>query len=57
MDGVVSPVLHNKVPVKAPAVNSELPQLSTTVMVGEVTEEIIGAAMPLPWALMHPSTV
>ena len=55
--GAVSPVLHSKVPVKAPAVNSELPQLSTTVIVGEVTDEIIGAAIPLAGALIHPFTI
>ena len=55
--GVVSPVLHNKAPVKAPAVKLELPQLSTTVMVGEVTDEIIGATFPLPGELIHPFTI
>jgi hypothetical protein len=55
--GVVSPVLHNKLPVKSPAVNFELPQLSTTVMVGEATDEIIGAAITLPGSLVQPFTV
>lgn len=53
---VVSPVFHIKEPVNEPAVNSELPQLSTTVIVGEVTDEIIGTAIPLPGALIHPLT-
>jgi len=34
IDGVVAPLLHNKDPVKEPAVNTELPQLFTTVTVG-----------------------
>ncbi len=34
IDGVVAPLLHNKDPVKEPAVNTELPQLFTTLTVG-----------------------
>ena len=34
MDVVVAPLLHNKVPVVPLAVNTELPQLLTTVTVG-----------------------
>jgi hypothetical protein len=34
MDEVVAPLLHNNEPVKLDAVNTELPQLSTTVTVG-----------------------
>ncbi len=58
MDGVVvAPVLHNNVPVKPEAVNTELPQLLTTVIIGGVTLEFKGAAIPLPAALAHPLTV
>lgn len=57
MDGVVAPLLHNKVPVNEPAVNTELPQLLVTVTVGVATEEFKGAAIPLPASLLHPFTV
>lgn len=57
MDGVVAPLLHNKEPVKPEAVNTELPQLSVTATVGVATAELIGAAIPLPAALVHPFTV
>ncbi len=57
MDGVVvAPVLHDNDPVIDPAVNSELPQLSTTVTVG-ADGIAFGAAVPLPEALVHPPTV
>ncbi len=53
---VIAPLLHNNVPVKLPAVNIELPQLSCTDTVG--AEGIaIGAEVPLPFALVHPLTV
>ncbi len=57
MDAVVAPVLHNSEPVNPEAVNSELPQLLTTLTVGAATEEFAGAAVPLPAALVHPFTV
>jgi len=36
MDVVVAPLLHNNEPVKLPAVNTELPQLFTTLTEGAV---------------------
>ena len=57
IDGVVAPVLHNNDPVNDPAVNIELPQLFTTVTVGEETLAFNGAAIPLPEGLVHPFTV
>ena len=57
IEGVVAPVFHNKDPVNEPAVNVELPQLLTTVTVGTGTLELIGAAVPLPGALVKPFTV
>ena len=57
IDAVVAPVLHNKDPVNDPAVNVELPQLSTTVTVGADTLAFNGAATPLPGLLVHPFTV
>ena len=57
MDAVVAPVLHNKVPVKPEAVNTELAQLLTTLTTGVATAEFTGAAVPLPEALAHPFTV
>jgi hypothetical protein len=57
MDGVVAPVLHNNDPVKPEAVNTELPQLLTTLTAGVATAAFTGAAMPLPGALVHPFTV
>ena len=57
IEAVVAPVFHNKEPVNDPAVNVELPQLFTTVTVGAGTFEVIGAATPLPEALVHPFTV
>jgi len=51
----LSPVLHDSIP---PAVVDKIddPQLSTTVTTG--AEGIsLGAAVPLPAGLMHPSTV
>jgi hypothetical protein len=53
----VEPLLHNRDPVKEPAVNVELLQLLTTDTVGAVTLELIGAATPDPWGLVHPFTV
>ena len=53
MDELVSPVLHIKlVPV---ALNTELPQLFTTVTTGAGV--VTGAATPLPAALVQPFTV
>ena len=53
----MAPVLHNMDPVNDPAVNVELPQLSTTVTVGADTLAFNGAATPLPGLLVHPFTV
>jgi hypothetical protein len=52
---VVAPLLHNKVPVVPLAVNTELPQLLTTVTTG--VGVLRGAATPLPAALVHPVMV
>ena len=57
IDEVVAPLLHNNDPVNPEAVNTELPQLLTTVTVGAATVEFNGAAVPLPEALVHPFTV
>ena len=57
MDGVTAPVLHNNVPVNPSAVRVELPQSSTTAIVGVATTEFNGAANPLPVSLVHPLTV
>ena len=56
IDEVVAPLLHNNEPVNDPAVNTELPQLFTTVTVG-ADGIAFGAATPLPAALVHPFTV
>ena len=54
MDAVVAPVLQDKlVPV---AVKTELPQLLTTVTPGG-GGFVLGFAVPLPAALVHPLTV
>ena len=57
IDEVVAPLLHNKGPVNEPAVNVELPQLSTTDTVGADIFKFNGAATPLPGRLVHPFTV
>ena len=55
IDGVVSPVLHNSVPVKPEAVNNDVPsQLSATVTVG-AAGGLPGLASPLPGAEVHPA--
>jgi hypothetical protein len=55
IDGVVSPVLHNNVPVKFDAVSNEVPsQLSVTVTVG-TTGALPGFATPLPGFEVHPA--
>ena len=54
---VVSPVLHNNVPLTPVAVNIELLQLFSTLTDGVATAEFIGAAVPLPSGLLQPSTV
>ena len=56
IDEVVDPLLHNKEPLNEPAVNVELPQLSTTVITGDDGISF-GAATPLPEELVHPFTV
>jgi hypothetical protein len=55
IDGVVSPVLHNKVPVKLVAVSNDVPsQLSVTITVG-AAGPLPGFAIPLPAADVHPT--
>ena len=57
MDEVVSPVLHNNVPVNDPAVNTELPQLFVTVTVGVdgfgVTVNVAGLEFAVPAIFVH----
>ena len=55
IEEVLSPVLHNKVPV-AVVDNVEVPQLFTTVTDG-ADGVAFGAAMPEPAALVQPFTV
>ncbi len=54
-DGVVAPLLHNKVPV-AVVESVELPQLFATVTTG-AAGIALGADAPLPAVLVHPFTV
>ena len=56
MDAVVAPLLHNKVPVNPDAVNTELPQLLTTLTNG-ASGGVFGNAVPLPDMPIQPSTV
>ena len=57
IDGVVSPVLHNKVPVKFDAVSNDVPsQLSVTITVG-AAGPLPGLATPLPAVDVHVPTV
>jgi len=55
MEEVVAPLLHNKDPV-AVVESVELPQLFTTVTTG-VAGVVLGAAVLLPGALVHPFAV
>ncbi len=55
MDGVVAPVLHNKDPVTPDVVKTEFSQLLTRSTAG-AGGIILGAAIPLPAALLHPPT-
>ena len=55
IDGVVAPVLHNKLPA-AVVERIELPQLFTVVTTGADGIDL-GAAVPLPVPLVHPFTV
>ena len=57
MEAVVAPLLHNKVPVKPEAVNTEFPQLLVTDTAGTGTTDVFGAAVALPGALVQPFTV
>ena len=57
IEAVVAPLLQSNEPVNDPAVNVELPQLSTTATVGAETLAFNGAAIPLPEELVHPFTV
>jgi hypothetical protein len=52
MEGVVAPLLHNRLPA-ALVDRVELPQLLTTVTTG-LLAEVFGAATPEPGALVHP---
>jgi len=52
---VVAPVLHNKLPV-AVVDNVDVPQLLVTVTTG-AAGVAFGAEIPVPSALLHPSTV
>jgi hypothetical protein len=57
IDGVVSPVLHNNVPVKFDAVSVDVPsQLFVTVTVGGAGG-LPGFATPLPGLEIHTPTV
>ena len=56
MDGVVSPVLHNKPPIEPDAVKVDLSQLSTTETTG-ASGIVFGVASPLPELLVHPLSV
>ena len=56
MEDVVSPVLHNREPVKPEAVSTELPQLFTTDIVG-ADGVVFGAVVALAIALVQPFTV
>jgi hypothetical protein len=56
MEEVVSPVLHNRGPVKPEAVNTELPQLFATDTVGADGVDF-GAVAALATALVQPFTV
>lgn len=56
MDGAEAPLLHANVPV-AVVDNVDVPlQLFTTVTIG-VEGVVLGAAIPLPGALVHPFVV
>ena len=55
MDGVIAPLLHNKVPV-AVVDSADVPQLFATVTIG-AAGIALGADAPLPAALTHPFTV
>ena len=57
IEAVVAPVLHNNDPLNDPAVNVELPQLFTTLTVGDGTLALSGDAVPLPGGLAEPFTV
>ena len=53
IDGEVSPVLHNKDPVKPEAVNKEFSQLLITVTAG-AAGITLGTAIPLAGELLQP---
>lgn len=57
IDELVAPLLHNNEPVNPDAVNTELPQLLTTLTAGIATAEFKGAAVPLAGALVQPLIV
>ena len=57
IDGEVDPLLHNNVPANDPAVNTELVQLLTTLIVGGSTTSLNGAAVAPPLVLVHPLIV
>ncbi len=53
----VSPVLQGNVPVNPVAVNTELPQLFSTFTTGAGTDAVMGSAIPVTTALVHPLMV
>lgn len=57
IDAVVDPLLHNKIPLKDPAVSTELPQLFTTVTAGdggiELTVNVAGLEFTEPPLFVH----
>jgi hypothetical protein len=55
IEAVLAPLLHKIVPPTG-IDKVELPQLFTTVTAG-VAVITFGAAIPEPWALVHPLTV
>ncbi len=52
----VDPLLHNKEPVTPVAVSTELVQLLVTSTTGAITDDVNGAAVPLPGVLVQPLT-
>ena len=53
MEVLFAPVLHKSEPENAPAVNTELPQLLTTEIVGAVGI-VLGAELALATTLVQP---
>ena len=57
MDVVVSAVLHSNVPVNPVAVRVEVPSQWLTTLTPGAGGFVLGAAVPDPGRLVHPSTV